>query len=107
MEENSGTKKKLRAHKVVSVVPAPEPPEGRPDSKTMRHAVGAETAEQDVNEEPMRVIEGGARKRAPDVKDHIGRQLKAVYDDVLNQPVPSRFMDLLHELASKPKADNK
>jgi hypothetical protein len=53
--------------------------------------------------ESMRVIEGGSRKRSPDLNDHLGRQLKAVYDDVLRQPVPSRFTDLLRELASKPE----
>ena len=34
------------------------------------------------------------------IDEHIGRQLKAVYDDVLNQPVPDRFLDLLRQLDS-------
>ncbi|MET0313024.1 MAG: NepR family anti-sigma factor [Hansschlegelia sp.] len=37
----------------------------------------------------------------PDVQDHIGRQLRAGYTDILNQPVPSRFMELLAELDKK------
>jgi hypothetical protein len=41
-----------------------------------------------------------ARKR-PNVKDHIGRQLRALYDEVANQPVPDRFMELLDRLDSK------
>jgi hypothetical protein len=32
------------------------------------------------------------------IQDHIGRQLRAVYDDVLNQPVPDRLLELLEEL---------
>ena len=34
----------------------------------------------------------------PDVTDQIGRQLRSVYDDVLAQPVPDRFLDLLKDL---------
>lgn len=42
-----------------------------------------------------------AKKRAPDVKDHIGRQLRALYDEVANQPVPDRFLDLIARLDEK------
>lgn len=34
----------------------------------------------------------------PDVSDQIGRQLRSVYDDILAQPVPDRFLDLLKDL---------
>ncbi len=39
-------------------------------------------------------------KRIPgvDVQAYIGRQLRAVYDDVANQPVPDRFLDLMKQL---------
>lgn len=37
----------------------------------------------------------------PDVQAHIGRQLRAGYVDILNQPVPDRFLELLAELDSK------
>ena len=48
----------------------------------------------------------GSRRRAPksgasvqmQVQDHIGRQLRAVYDDLLSQPVPDRFLELLEQL---------
>lgn len=33
-----------------------------------------------------------------DVQSHIGRQLRAGYVDILNQPVPDRFLELLAEL---------
>ena len=32
------------------------------------------------------------------VQGHIGRQLRALYDDVLSQPIPDRFLDLLRQL---------
>jgi Anti-sigma factor NepR len=41
------------------------------------------------------------RKRAANVKDHIGRQLRALYDEVASQPVPDRFMELLNRLDVK------
>ena len=34
----------------------------------------------------------------PEVSDQIGRQLRTVYNDILSQPVPDRFMDLLKDL---------
>ncbi len=34
----------------------------------------------------------------PEVAAQIGRQLRSVYNDVLSQPVPDRFLDLLREL---------
>ncbi len=37
----------------------------------------------------------------PQFQDHIGRQLRAVYDDVLSQPVPDRFRALLETLDAK------
>jgi hypothetical protein len=45
----------------------------------------------------------GSQKEAkpallPQLQDHIGRQLRAVYDDVLQQPVPDRFRELMEKL---------
>ena len=34
----------------------------------------------------------------PEISDQIGRQLRSVYNDVLDQPVPDRFLDLLKNL---------
>lgn len=44
--------------------------------------------------------QGGARRQR-DLKDYIGRQLKALYDEVANQPVPDRFKELLDRLDQK------
>jgi Anti-sigma factor NepR len=41
---------------------------------------------------------------APDLQVQIGRQLRAVYDEVVEEGVPERFLRLLEELERK-KAD--
>jgi hypothetical protein len=40
----------------------------------------------------------GKPQLKPQVQDHIGRQLRAVYDDVLKQPLPDRFRELMEKL---------
>jgi hypothetical protein len=37
----------------------------------------------------------------PELQAHIGRHLKASYDDILSQNVPDRFLDLLSQLEAK------
>lgn len=39
-----------------------------------------------------------APRLKPQVQEHIGRQLRAVYDDVLKQPLPDRFRELMDKL---------
>ena len=34
----------------------------------------------------------------PRVQNEIGKHLRAIYDDVINEPVPSKFMELLEKL---------
>jgi hypothetical protein len=38
-----------------------------------------------------------------ELQAHIGRKLKAAYDDILGQPVPDRFLELLKALEEKEK----
>ena len=38
---------------------------------------------------------------AADVQSHIGRELQAIFDEVLHEPVPDRFLKLLQELDRK------
>jgi len=40
-----------------------------------------------------------------DVEAHIGGRLRAMYDSVLREPVPDRFLDLLRQLDSKITTD--
>jgi hypothetical protein len=46
---------------------------------------------------------GGSSGRAsaqldPRIQHEIGKHLRAVYDDVINEPVPDKFMKLLEQL---------
>jgi Anti-sigma factor NepR len=59
---------------------------------------GGKTPTAQVKPVEMRVIGGRAKRSDPDVVDHISRQLKAVYDEVVTQPVPSRFIELISKL---------
>ncbi|RYC32694.1 hypothetical protein D3273_06280 [Lichenibacterium minor] len=42
--------------------------------------------------------EDAARPGVTDVQAYIGRQLRAVYDDVVKQPIPDRFLALMKQL---------
>jgi hypothetical protein len=37
----------------------------------------------------------------PELQAHIGRQLRAMYNEVVNEPVPDRLLRLLKELERK------
>jgi hypothetical protein len=96
MDDKTGTRKKPSA---ISARPAVRPAGSRvaPASAAAPHAQG-QTVETQSRAENMQVIEGGGVKPGPNVKTYIERQLKSVYDDVLNQPIPDRFLDLLNAL---------
>ncbi|MHB2168879.1 NepR family anti-sigma factor [Alsobacter sp. R-9] len=61
-----------------------------------RIARQAET--QDRGDDPSGRTPPEAPALQPNVQDHIGRQLRAIYDDVLSQPVPDRFRELMERL---------
>ena len=62
----------------------------------MSQPKGAQQATQPAREpdQPAR----GTPALQPQVQDHIGRQRRAVYDDILQQPVPDRFKELMDKL---------
>ena len=100
MDDKTGTRKKPSA---ISARPAVRPVGGRGASASAAaHAQNqsARPAEGDLQPRAknMQVIESGGANSAPNVKTYIERQLKSVYDDVLNQPIPDRFLDLLKAL---------
>ncbi|GAC1339467.1 MAG: hypothetical protein NVSMB26_27310 [Beijerinckiaceae bacterium] len=49
----------------------------------------------------------GRGKGKGDLGTQIGFQLRNLYDDVLNQPVPDRFLDLLGQLEATPRSSLK
>ena len=40
----------------------------------------------------------GGAQMDPRIQTEIGKHLRAIYDDVINEPVPSKFMELLEQL---------
>ena len=102
MDETSGMKKKPSA---VSARPAVRAPAGR-GAVAPAHAGPPVQAPKPVQVQPAAPDLAGKTPRAardatvsgPNVKAYIERQLKSVYDDVLNQPIPDRFVDLLNAL---------
>lgn len=60
--------------------------------------------------EPMQteVTQRKARGRlGRDVQTKIGQQLRAMYDNVVNDGVPDRFVDMLRKLDEQKKDDDK
>ena len=47
----------------------------------------------------------GGRAGTTDVQAYIGRQLRAVYDDVVKQPIPDRFLALMKQLEDQAPKD--
>jgi hypothetical protein len=74
LETHMAERYTTKSLKVLPVIPQAKPQEG---SSAVRSGIDAE------------------------VQAHIGRQLRAVYDDVANEPVPDRFLRLLRELDKK------
>jgi hypothetical protein len=68
--------------------------------KPMGYAAQMQSAESDDKKKPTK---GNRLDRATRAK--LGQQLRAVYDEVVNQGVPNRFADLLNRLDSEGKAD--
>lgn len=48
--------------------------------------------------------EAGLRPVSADMQQFIGRQLRAVFDDVAKQPIPDRFLELMKQLDNKTEA---
>jgi hypothetical protein len=52
--------------------------------------------------DPSGVTQPPSPLQIPQIHDHIGRQLRSIYNDVLNQPVPERFRELMERLDAPP-----
>jgi hypothetical protein len=66
----------------------------------------ADKAEEGASRRAMGAGAGGGRRAGasgdaeldPRVQGEIGRQLRAVYDDIISEPIPDRFLELLQQL---------
>lgn len=55
----------------------------------------------DLNDTAMSAPVGPLVPMPGDIQSHIGRQLRSLYDSVVQQPVPDRFLELLSKLDEK------
>ena len=67
-------------------------------------------AKNDEERQPKTDMTGSVAKPArkssdPTVQAAIGRKLRALYDEVANEPVPERFSELLKKLADQENHD--
>lgn len=77
--------------------------QGFPDIESQ--APGGHVGQVDEFEDPATTMvppEKEGPTVSADMQVLIGRQLRAVYDDIATQPVPNRFVELLQQLDSKP-----
>ena len=72
----------------------------RPTATATASAASGSMQSTQAQLETMQALEPGGASGAS-VKTYIERQLKSVYDDVLNQPIPDRFLDLLNTLDAR------
>ena len=99
--------------KKLEIPPAPEPRDRPPDVQADRSESASATPSADILPLPASRIRR-AQRRPParakvKVEDHISRQLRALYDDVVSQPIPDRLVDLLRQLETgngAPKRDD-
>jgi hypothetical protein len=77
-----------------------KPREGLPPQPPGPVPAGLDAADPDPEGEPMDPIAdpGADATLDPKLQDQIGRQLRAAFEEVVNQPVPDRFRQLLEEL---------
>jgi len=61
---------------------------------------GEEAAKPGLPKEQRAVPYPGKAAGKPEIVDQIGLHLRSVYDDILSQPVPGRFLELLKQLES-------
>ncbi len=85
-------------------VDASPPDEARHEEKSQPFSGVAEIIKLDTARRRMKTLKPNDPPNVP-IDEHIGRQLKAIYDDVLNQPIPDRFLNLLNQLGSEPSKD--
>lgn len=81
-------------------------PEGEVQMDQRKPAAPAQASEmsrRDAARAGRPVASGGAvgRTPTPAVEQIISRQLRAIYDEVVSEPIPDRFVQLLEELERK------
>jgi Anti-sigma factor NepR len=52
-------------------------------------------------------VEPEGPQLSPNLQGHLGRQLRAVYSELIQEPMPDKFSKLLEELAASQKVKSK
>ena len=105
MDEKGGTRKKSSA---ISARPLVRAPSGR---GPVTLATSGPPTHMPAQPAPVKPADSALpealsqRQAGAPVKGYIERQLKSVYDDVLNQPIPDRFVELLNALDQATQTD--
>ncbi len=99
MDENKSRLRKNDRH-LTAVVTPPRADKGEPPKSGDKPSAGSDGSK--ARKPPVvRLVKPAGKGPPPEVAAHVTRRLKAVYDDVLNQPIPDRFLDLLSKLDSE------
>ena len=62
---------------------------------------GNKTAKPNKNKTEKKIEKMNHAPAQPEIYDLIGQRLRNFYDEVAQQPVPDRFVDLLNQLEAK------
>jgi hypothetical protein len=57
----------------------------------------------EAERDPLKLGQGHEAQIDQAIQKHIGRKLQATYNDLVNQPVPDKFRQLLDELEQQEK----
>ncbi len=68
----------------------------KPPSGVAKASRKAETADQSTDEAPTRQTSGSGM--SPTLQAHIGRHVRAVFDEVAEEPIPDHLLRLLKDL---------
>jgi hypothetical protein len=79
-------------------------------AKILNSAAGAGAAKAEQVSPDLHALRGGSRSVCsvsdvhsldPDLRAYLGAQLRAMYQEIVSDPVPHRFLELLEELARR------
>ena|SRR5271154_5118354 len=100
MEQDQRTRKGIAVTKPIElrVKKASTPGQAKVERRQASHC------QQDTAPVTVSMIAAGHARtggQKPEIIDQIGQRLRAVYNNVLQQPIPDRFHDLLRELETR------
>jgi hypothetical protein len=71
------------------------------EKENQRRMKPSANRKQEAETDDQRPLASADDKEADDKEAWIGRQLRAVYDETLHEPIPERFLELLDKIDKK------